>query len=672
MPPVRVKHVTSFSSQDPKHPVEDLVKGRGSWLSHPGDKSCRLQADLQLDWATTINYIDIGNAGSVMVSVEVGRSSWPTNQSLVTLLPAVSLMTPEDWHDMNSEAFKEKWDRVRVVCIHPFRRDAQFGLSLFRLHTNAEKELVSRMNLSEVKKKTISQKIGWLENKVLNNCEKDRTGPPLNPLTSPVSRAAHLISLAATPPSKKAADSHKVKLECEALEFLISLDLSLEDICSLKVLGVRQQFEKKEKKSLNHDEKVIFKNIALDYAKQRLENLEKQQENSSVKSSLENGVLENQRKSIKNEKENHRRHVLKSPENNKREAVANVKMLKQVGDRLSKGRVQHKEGTNETATSPSHPPRKFTFRRAEIPPGSPVDLLKRKTNSSHSVSNDRLKLRENDDLSSDSSLPSSHRNNLALSDSKVISPKNFSRGRHKRKLIQQSYLNKQSQLDVWISPKEKRKKQDKSFTYSNHSKNQFTSELNIVDDDLIVIDDEDDNKTSGTFSKCDTGGGFIDDVTAWQNANPLQKYSKTEHQEDGHQLNGWISRTSPKCKVDKPGFCLGASPADKFGTSRKKKQSQEDNLEIQSSSLASDGDPTMVECPLCSELFQSSEIESHAASCGTTVCLESEAGGAHFQRSLTYTEDKADEVEECPVCGDWVRSCDIEDHATDCANSMFD
>ncbi|KAK8735494.1 hypothetical protein OTU49_005413, partial [Cherax quadricarinatus] len=283
MPPVRVKYVASFSSQDPRHTVENLVKGRGSWLSHPTEKMSRLQADLQLEWATTITYIDIGNAGSVMVSVEVGRSSWPTSQPLVTLLPAVSLMTAEEWRagrnistvrmfkpvDLSSEALKEKWDKVRVVCLQPFRKDTtQFGLSLFRLHTNVEvsseaaldkriidldsntpqtalkkDELVSRMNLSEVKKKTISQKIGWLENKVLNNSEEGNAGPPLNPLMSPVSRAGRLISMASKPQTKMGADIHKSELECEALEFLISLNLSLEDIYSLKVLEFFQSQE---------------------------------------------------------------------------------------------------------------------------------------------------------------------------------------------------------------------------------------------------------------------------------------------------------------------------------------------------------------------------------------------------------------------------------------------
>lgn len=47
-------------AQDPKHPVKDLVEGRGPWLNQKGDKSKSLQADLQLEKATKISYIDIG------------------------------------------------------------------------------------------------------------------------------------------------------------------------------------------------------------------------------------------------------------------------------------------------------------------------------------------------------------------------------------------------------------------------------------------------------------------------------------------------------------------------------------------------------------------------------------------------------------------------------------
>lgn len=127
--------------------MEDLVKGRGSWLCDVSDRTGRLQADIQFERATTISYIDlgncvfpldnfmlticiyfgksncsrssctwyirwkkgqrinrnsffahlIGNAGSVMVSIEVGRSSWPSDKPFVALLPTVALMTPAEW-----------------------------------------------------------------------------------------------------------------------------------------------------------------------------------------------------------------------------------------------------------------------------------------------------------------------------------------------------------------------------------------------------------------------------------------------------------------------------------------------------------------------------------------------------------------------------------------------
>ena len=46
--------------QDPKHRVRDLIDGRGPWLKLKSDKSSVQIADLQLEKATTIPYIDIG------------------------------------------------------------------------------------------------------------------------------------------------------------------------------------------------------------------------------------------------------------------------------------------------------------------------------------------------------------------------------------------------------------------------------------------------------------------------------------------------------------------------------------------------------------------------------------------------------------------------------------
>ncbi|MPC99029.1 putative short transient receptor potential channel 2-like protein [Portunus trituberculatus] len=79
--------------QDPKHTVKDLVEGRGPWLNLESDRSIKIQADLQLEKSTKILYLDIGNAGSAMIGVEVGRSAWPITRPYVTLIPTVTFMT---------------------------------------------------------------------------------------------------------------------------------------------------------------------------------------------------------------------------------------------------------------------------------------------------------------------------------------------------------------------------------------------------------------------------------------------------------------------------------------------------------------------------------------------------------------------------------------------------
>nr|XP_006003647.1 PREDICTED: putative short transient receptor potential channel 2-like protein [Latimeria chalumnae] len=98
MAPVKIKHVVSFSSQDPKHPVENLLceELARPWLCCPRERSGKLKVELQLERASHVGFIDVGNCGSALVQIDVGRSSWPLNKPYVTLLPATALMTPAD------------------------------------------------------------------------------------------------------------------------------------------------------------------------------------------------------------------------------------------------------------------------------------------------------------------------------------------------------------------------------------------------------------------------------------------------------------------------------------------------------------------------------------------------------------------------------------------------
>ncbi|XP_073517263.1 protein XNDC1N isoform X2 [Phyllobates terribilis] len=155
MAPVTICHIVSFSSQDPKHPVENLLIDNLTqpWLSCPRDRSRQLRVEVQLDRACHIGYIDIGNSGSAFLQIDVGRSIWALDKGFTALLPTTTLMTPADARSMKNDrgvrmfkegdflvaASLEKWDRVRVTCTQPFNKQ-QFGLSFIRVRSTEDEE----------------------------------------------------------------------------------------------------------------------------------------------------------------------------------------------------------------------------------------------------------------------------------------------------------------------------------------------------------------------------------------------------------------------------------------------------------------------------------------------------------------------------------------------------
>ncbi|KAM6099806.1 protein XNDC1N isoform 2-T3 [Theristicus caerulescens] len=155
MAPVKISYVVSFSSQDPKYPVENLLREDGlrPWLGCPQDRSRQLRAELQLERASPIGYVDVGNCGCAFLQIEVGRSSWPLDRPYLTLVPSVALMTPADSkldrnrcgvrmfkEDFLALAVGQKWDRLRLTCSQPFSKHSQFGLSFIRVRTPLDPE----------------------------------------------------------------------------------------------------------------------------------------------------------------------------------------------------------------------------------------------------------------------------------------------------------------------------------------------------------------------------------------------------------------------------------------------------------------------------------------------------------------------------------------------------
>ncbi|XP_028823499.1 protein XNDC1N [Denticeps clupeoides] len=152
MAPIRIKHVISFTSQDPQNGVENLCRvaadGR-PWLSDPQDRSGVLKVELQLEQVAAVGFVDVGNCGSAFIQIDAGRSSWSQDRPYVVLLPTATLMSPVDSQDGRgrhavrmfkkadflSEGLDQMWDRLRVTCTQPYRRNAQFGLSFLQVRS---------------------------------------------------------------------------------------------------------------------------------------------------------------------------------------------------------------------------------------------------------------------------------------------------------------------------------------------------------------------------------------------------------------------------------------------------------------------------------------------------------------------------------------------------------
>ncbi|XP_065056001.1 DNA repair protein XRCC1-like [Rhopilema esculentum] len=161
MPPILIKHVISFTSEDPKNPADNLLKLEDyyKWKCASGGESKAIVV-LQLEKATQIHSIDIGNNGSAFVEVLVGRSSWDSGDEFKVLLVASSFMSPAESKSgagtfrvrifgnekLNKAVASEKWDRVKLVCSQPYNKDDGYGLSFINLHSPPQEEKQATAN----------------------------------------------------------------------------------------------------------------------------------------------------------------------------------------------------------------------------------------------------------------------------------------------------------------------------------------------------------------------------------------------------------------------------------------------------------------------------------------------------------------------------------------------
>ncbi|XP_042882573.1 DNA repair protein XRCC1-like isoform X2 [Penaeus japonicus] len=150
MPTIKFSEVLSFSSEDPNHPADNLLRQEThrKWKCAAGLSEKQASVTLKLERLTAIRSIDIGNAGSAFVEVLAARE----DANFKVLLVASSFMTPiesrnaSDLHrvrmfgpdKLNKDVASQKWDRIKVVCTQPFNKNLQYGLSFVTLSSAAD------------------------------------------------------------------------------------------------------------------------------------------------------------------------------------------------------------------------------------------------------------------------------------------------------------------------------------------------------------------------------------------------------------------------------------------------------------------------------------------------------------------------------------------------------
>ncbi|XP_013772266.1 DNA repair protein XRCC1-like [Limulus polyphemus] len=233
MPPIQIKHIVSFSSEDKVHKAENLIKPETyrKWkCASPGENQASVV--VQFEKASEICSIDIGNEGSAFVEILVQRSSDPS-QEFQVLLVASSFMTPlESRQGTNLNRVRmfgpeklslctsnQKWDIAKIVCTQPFNKNTQFGISFIKFHsppdlaTTSEDEVSGELQIQP-------KKIGAFMLKPSETSENDlsvgswfakrKEKKEPDPETGPAA-IREASSLAAAVPSPSASNSSSYK-----------------------------------------------------------------------------------------------------------------------------------------------------------------------------------------------------------------------------------------------------------------------------------------------------------------------------------------------------------------------------------------------------------------------------------------------------------------------------
>ncbi|XP_064613339.1 LOW QUALITY PROTEIN: uncharacterized protein LOC135477115 [Liolophura sinensis] len=332
MAPVPLKFVVSFSSQDDRHPVGNLLSGNGKkrWLSAPKLKTGQIEAVFELERPCVITHIDIGSVWCANIEVQVGWSSWAQGIPYKTMVATANLMSPVDCRNSNAfiktrmfnasdfmeDVRTQEWDRIRIICRQPFRKDVQFGLSFIRItgnfsdnnntHVQSPNRNTNRDGnptqsspftgaktprmedvISRQSAKTTPARTAELQNRLLKIASSAENGSA-NEVS--MSRTVRLVLAAADQspkfsPTIPSQHNHKSRLlsnsvdsrtgpsfKAEVNHFLSCLQLTEEDLSTITIADLRHRLEKRKRRKLTCEEKKTFISQTQEFLQAKFEN----------------------------------------------------------------------------------------------------------------------------------------------------------------------------------------------------------------------------------------------------------------------------------------------------------------------------------------------------------------------------------------------------------------
>ncbi|XP_063407502.1 uncharacterized protein LOC134691147 [Mytilus trossulus] len=306
MPQVKSKFIVSFTSQDEHYKAANLITSDGfkKWLSHPKERSGEISVTLQLERECSISYIDIGTHWCANIEIQVGRSDWPQGVDYETLAPTCIMMTPIDCNlarnctstrmfsskDFKDHVASKTWDRIRIICRQPLKKDVQFGLSFLciktmdtitpskdqsSVSTNQQKTIRSIQKHFFGKTKSSETPTNEVKTKLLKMAGSSENGTEME---GAMSRTAKLVLAASAGSKPREATPNKTPFYSDTLaqkygpefseeveNFLKGLQIKEEELDKVTIADLRHKLERKKKRKLDKDERKTFAEMARNY-----------------------------------------------------------------------------------------------------------------------------------------------------------------------------------------------------------------------------------------------------------------------------------------------------------------------------------------------------------------------------------------------------------------------